>query len=1753
MAIELWSYEKFLGQAIRKLQSEAGISDLNPGSVALTILEAIAEGDAVVNAQILSALDAIDIDRAENSLLDLVAAGKGLRRYAASKSSGPVTLTDASFSKINTTIYQGAVAPIIGSTVISVNDASLFPSTGSVYLGRGTVNVEGPIPYSTITQVGNYYTITLDSATGKYHATSESVILSQGGDRSVSAGSSINTGKVGASSPISFTILNAAIIPDGEDTLEGVSVICSTVGTQGNIPSNALTVFPSPPFPNLQVNNDFPYTNARDQEGDIDLRDRIKKKNSTSTNGTNQSILNAITNLIAPDEQKRVLSASIIEATGTNPTVLYLDDGQGYEPILSGVGQEIIVDNDVGGKKYLQLINPALVKAQISSISSQPFALEDGCKLVAIVGGVVSEHVFATTDFIDIASATTYETVASINANSSLLFSARTAEGASKLLLSARGDVDEDILISAPSSGFDANSVFNFQSGKQYTLKLYKNDNELVKDGSDAVLESIDFPWGLSSASYTLKLEVDGTPEVTYTFSAADLAPYLPSTAPLSAWVTAINAKVPGVTAATSANRLQIGSNRGANDLASIAITGGTLVTAGAVFAVSESVGHASDYSLIRGTGQIILTDVTADGDTFKAGTAKTRAYIETSALTSGVVNVAATGNVFVTNDATVDTVASGAVAGINITVANVGTNIWRYTGPTTTFANAVIGQWAVVWDSGVTNSNDRGYFRVSNTNTDTYIDVEKAAGTGASYTLLDNDGFQLVATDGIIQNFKPAVASQSLSQWVNDLNGGALVGITAEVADTNRIRLTTNTYEDLNGKINLLSSDNDGQSLEFVAGDSDVSATSHIGFSESANSELGTPLFLTPLVVGTNNTHSSSKAFVANASLTVTPDRFLGFVKTFNTAITNRFGNNRYNWNGIKNKVNGSTTVNLVSKSTILDRLVSDRAYIANSFDLADSDQLLLVLDNAPTSKSVKLNTYRTISITSSPVPNANSFSALDVDSGNALLNASFGGAFDFSNYKLWSRARAVVDNDNLNDAFVVRAAKFGPDGNLYKFFLGYPYGPNTACSYSVNVGNTVGGVDLTVILPSDAARTAAYGPTTSFTVSNVSGTNYQFNYSAGTAPAFVANGVIVGDIVNISTNSNFTTGNQGIYRVTNVSATSFRIQNPNASATAQSVAVVLGATSNLQFYPISSTATASGLITWMNSNVNSYITTSLGDGQNGSTTVNRIIRDFVGSTLNYVSLAEGENWVSTASLTTSPQFTTEVNSSFTAGGFCPLVGEQLRLIPRTAKQIAAFISSPAVSPLANMGEVKESSRGGKIQIASNIVGTSGAVKIDGGAANAAGGSIVGSSTPAGTPVAYDVIRTTNGATNGIHAGSWLKLTSALPLSKNVSLTDGSLAGLTLPNLLTLTGGNLYTSRSHSGNNTTRIQVEKHGDFACFIYTGVGTAPVFSNVLQGDWVVVDSTANFDSINAGTYRVVRAASTCFWVENAAAVEQDVILSAGTDFKFYSSDSVLTGDSVIISGGLFGTANDGAYTVATVSGTQTLTVDTNFAASVSLTSLSGNKFTSLNFYGSDVSSFYRPVTAIASPSAAGTSYDDIVIGDYVVQLSGKISDSFAFVWTALNKLAFPTTTQFGIDGYNYYKGLIGEATKVIYGDSSDAIAYPGIKASAAYIDIRPPLPKRVVVSVGVRLKTGTTLAQITGTIKSSVASVINGTKIGESIPLGKILSVVGAIDGVFSPSIIYPVFNSTDDVIVVKADEKPLVINQDDISVSLLGN
>src|SRR5271166_3846965 len=170
------SYEQLLGDALSSYAAKVGIDDFNIGSAVTSFFEVVALIAARSSGDIFQILKDYSIDRATGIALQRLATENNVVPITATPATGSVTVTDTSFQKISTKIYAGGSPPNIGSILIPVSDASTFPASGAIYIGRGTPNVEGPLAYSTPpVQTGNFWTITLTIPTTKFHNLGETV------------------------------------------------------------------------------------------------------------------------------------------------------------------------------------------------------------------------------------------------------------------------------------------------------------------------------------------------------------------------------------------------------------------------------------------------------------------------------------------------------------------------------------------------------------------------------------------------------------------------------------------------------------------------------------------------------------------------------------------------------------------------------------------------------------------------------------------------------------------------------------------------------------------------------------------------------------------------------------------------------------------------------------------------------------------------------------------------------------------------------------------------------------------------------------------------------------------------------------------------------------------------------------------------------------------------------------------------------------------------------------------------------------------------------------------------------------------------------------------------------------------------------------------------------------------------------------------------------------------------------------------
>ena len=977
------SYETILGDMLSTYMSKIGVNDLNVGSAVTSFFESYAQATYRASGDTFAILRDFSVDRAEGEALQRIREEENLAAIVARVATGKVTITDSTFSKKATKIYAGTQSPNIGSTALPVSDASEFTASGSVYIGRGTTNIEGPIAYSSITPIGGYYILNLSTPTTKYHNISESVVLAQGGTRNITAGTVVKTLSSGSSPDVNFTVTRNTTILDGEDTVTDVPVAAQEPGSDGNVPANSVREFASAPFTGAIVTNPSPFTTGRNVETDQELKNRIKKARISKGLGTAIAVKNSILGAQAPDENAVVTSDEIF-SDGTE-TTLFLDNGQGYEEKTKGVGLEFIVDAALGGETHFQLATSgtqtSISKATLTSTETSPFAVSANDRLAILVGGVLSEHVFSAGDFKADGFATAFEIVASVNADSNINFSATTVDNGTKVAFQAKTETSENLQKTSPTSGKDAGAALGLTTSEVETLRLYKNNIPLSRNGKIATIESANqSDWSSTITNGdTLKVSVDKTAQITYTFTNADFLSEgthatVAKTNTLTSWINVINAKITGITASINGNRIVLTSNLGAKSRGNITIDSSSTLVSKGMFTASlglSSTGAAADFTLSRNTAQIKLTKALAAGDSLSAGSASTQATVYSSAILGGSVTLPADAEMWVmvdNQDASI--VNHGVLSNSLIYLTKPTSNVIRFRASSVNaFGNVQAGDYVVIWSQELLPGNRLegrvsavGTFAVANDYFEMRITTAEylAASIQAPVTFLE--GLAFLRTE--IPPHKVHIAAGSYNVNTIAANFQSQIdGVSSSTENDEIVKITSND-KSTDGSIMIFTFNDAAKNLNFSLGDYSESSFSHFGFIRNAEGATGFPMFIqssmaqdrqadppTSLIPDFESALDLDAAGVNPEALVVMKHPFL----TAGNYIKDAQGANQ----SVQIDSIAGTTINIDDTETIRRVRANDRYILLNPLNFDYNDSLTLVLDGNASEKTFPINLY--------------------------------------------------------------------------------------------------------------------------------------------------------------------------------------------------------------------------------------------------------------------------------------------------------------------------------------------------------------------------------------------------------------------------------------------------------------------------------------------------------------------------------------------------------------------------------------------------------------------------------------------------------------------------------------------------------------------------------------------------------------------------------------------------------------------------
>lgn len=1617
------SYEQILSDMLSAYAAKQGINDFNVGSAVTSFFEVVALSTARASGDVFQILRDFSVDRATGDALKRLAIENRVTPITAKPATGLVTVIDTSFQKISTKVYAGSNPPNIGSVQIKVSDASLFPASGSIYIGRGTPNVEGPLAYTSITPNGGYYIINLSIATAKFHNVGETVILAQGGNRSIPANTIVLSPASGASPDVQYSVTSAAVILDGEVSVDSVQVSAQIPGAAGNVPRGAVKSFATPPFSGATVTNALPFTTGADSETDDQLRVRIKQALASVGLGTPTAIQSALVGATASDEpQSSIVSSSIVSTT--SGSITYIDDGKGYEALSNGVGLESIIDSALGGEQFFQLATGGrqapVAKAFLQTTSAAPFDLIGGDTLAVTVGEVTQQHIFATSDFRSPGGATAFEVTASINADTALDFEATTAGGGQYVVIRSKNEGNDSIQTATPTtSGRDAAVQLGFPSNQIETLRLYKNKIPLSKDGNSAsVLTQSQELWSSTIVTGdTLILSVDGTASIIYTVTDADfiatgLYTQVAATNSLNAWQQILNAKLTGVTVTVVGTQLEITSNLGANNRAALVIDPtSTLVTKGMFSSLIglSATGKASDYTLDRNTAQFELVVPLVAGDQLQAGSNQTEARIQSAQIPGGSITFTSDAHVWLLIDNPGQLIPVGVAGNTLLSVSTPSTNVIRYQSTVlTAFANVLPGDYVIVWSSELV-AGDRIEGRVlasTGSTLDVQITATEYAAVVTTPGVLFSQGFVVLRSTLAPQKFRVQAGNKTLDQIATELQSQTNSLIFSVLSE--QYLVVRSRTKDTSGYVLVVTADAQGNLMNFPVTTSSTSKDSLIAFYDSQDFEASFPLFFhAGFATGSaaNPIDSYISSFISTISLAGRdPNELISILQPYG-AIRDA---QPYGEHVQETSIAG-TTIGIANENDIRRLRTNDRYFIASPLDFGPSDTAVLVVDNDTSSKSFEVPFYRRAITNTSNVNNASNFNAYDTDSGaTANFSSAFGSTFDFSNFKALMRARKVLKPSPAKTALLYRATRWGRSGQFIN--VGYTYAsvPNAAVSSVITVNEDV---NIMINLKSGAVVATSIDASTEWNVTVTPNTpsagidqvTYTWN-GTGSAPALGS--LSGGEIVNIQMNTELNVANSGIFRVSTQTgflptATSFTVQRPNGVAVPQSNAATLvgGA---IVFFQSSSTL-ASDINTYVNANLSDYFSTTIVNdgGTDGSGVISLSTWEDSGFTYSSVFLQDGINWIASSNLGGSPNFTFKVPLTLpTDVGYAFNAGEEVRLVPTTMDQVRRLISVLAVTGFTTVGTVGVVDRGNRLEFATDTLGSSGSIQIIGGLGNSYS-----------VPVLDSAIRIDNSimsvsadrvSAQGIQSDQWFRLQASIAQNKETLLSSNSSVtvlsnvpsvGQSTIKLLgrSLTQRYFGKPRHHVRSLGRTFRIEKQGSLACLSWNNQGVSPSF----------LKSSLNFNDAGGGTLNVSKIAGT--------SDSQYKILTGNANFNELS-----IGDLVTVSG-LPNSTNNGTFLVTGVSddGTQLEVLNPN----------ASNQYSSGTFTFSTNSTAGDSFTIGATVLVAGTGF---AIGGTQQQTATNLS-------AVIGTLPGVTST---------VNGSVVTVTGTVVGQST-ALAYSGV--------------------------------------------------------------------------------------------------------------
>lgn len=394
------TFTDFLERMAARLVARSGLTDLEPGGVAHTLLAAVAREEDATHFQMTNLQKVWDIDTATGEDLDRRAADVNpdeLDRKTETKSTGSGVFSRGSGTEDPISAEDTGEEPD-GATdafAFTLGDNGVLQSTVTIDWTSGSVaksmTDDGA---GAFTGDGNAAGSTIDYATG-------AVVLDTTGDTpdtdtaitadytplkgavSIPAGTVVTQQDSGQTYETSASTSIAA----GATESPPVAIVATEAGTDGN--TDAETIKGFAPISGVEsFLNDTACTGGQEEETDAQFRDRIKAYLRSLPRGTPDALKFAVLG-VAIDGYGSIVAAEVVEgvASERGQVWIYVDDGAGTievtddnsgspETIVTATGGEIRIFTDHKPIKRDGLVAPSFEWTPLST--GTPVALIEG-------------------------------------------------------------------------------------------------------------------------------------------------------------------------------------------------------------------------------------------------------------------------------------------------------------------------------------------------------------------------------------------------------------------------------------------------------------------------------------------------------------------------------------------------------------------------------------------------------------------------------------------------------------------------------------------------------------------------------------------------------------------------------------------------------------------------------------------------------------------------------------------------------------------------------------------------------------------------------------------------------------------------------------------------------------------------------------------------------------------------------------------------------------------------------------------------------------------------------------------------------------------------------------------------------------------------------------------------------------------------------------------------------------------------------